>query len=201
MRARGRAGRPWRREQRERIRYRPELAADNHHVLPSAAHATGARAEFNYQQLASGVDAPRKSFTLSPADGFETSRADDWTAVRVEGHAAEEFGSLVLRAAEVAPDDFVNIIQHPGGGPKQIAMYHNTVTYADQTRVQYLTDTLPGSSGSPVFDSTWSVVALHHSGGLLREPGTKRVVYRNEGIHVNTIIDGLRAMKIDIPER
>lgn len=28
----------------------------------------------------------------------------------------------------------------------------------------YLTDTLPHSSGSPVFNSEWEVVALHHAG-------------------------------------
>jgi hypothetical protein len=34
---------------------------------------------------------------------------------------------------------------------------------------------LPGSSGAPVFDSDLRVVALHHSGGWLTEPGSKRV--------------------------
>ena len=29
----------------------------------------------------------------------------------------------------------------------------------------YLADTLPGSSGSPVLNNRWEVVALHHSGG------------------------------------
>jgi V8-like Glu-specific endopeptidase len=55
-----------------------------------------------------------------------------------------------------------------------------------------LTDTLPGSSGSPVFNSSWQVVALHHSGGWLPEPGTNRVSFRNEGIHVRTLMRGLK---------
>ncbi len=33
------------------------------------------------------------------------------------------------------------------------------------TRVHYLADTLPGSSGSPVLNRHWEVIALHHSGG------------------------------------
>jgi V8-like Glu-specific endopeptidase len=60
-------------------------------------------------------------------------------------------------------------------------------------RVHYLTDTLKGSSGSPVFNSNWEVVALHHRGGWLAEPGSKRMVYRNQGIAIGVVLRGLRA--------
>jgi V8-like Glu-specific endopeptidase len=61
--------------------------------------------------------------------------------------------------------------------------------------LQYLTDTLPGSSGSPVFDRDWNVVALHHSGGWLAEPGSsdKTTDYRNEGILIDVIMAGIQA--------
>jgi V8-like Glu-specific endopeptidase len=67
------------------------------------------------------------------------------------------------------------------------------VTYSGEDRVQYLTDTLPGSSGSPVFDSEWNLVALHHSGGWMKEPGSfsKSTLFRNEGIAIQKVIDGL----------
>jgi len=57
--------------------------------------------------------------------------------------------------------------------------------------VQYLTDTLPGSSGSPVFDKDWRLVALHHSGGWIPEPGSRDRVFRNQGIHVDRVIEVL----------
>ena len=59
----------------------------------------------------------------------------------------------------VAKEQRVVIIQHPGGGQKQIAIAHNLVTYFDDNSVQYLTDTMPGSSGSPVFNEAWEVIA------------------------------------------
>ncbi len=65
-------------------------------------------------------------------------------------------------------------------------------------RVQYLTDTLPGSSGSPVFDTDWNLIALHHSGGWLTEPNaaTKSTYYRNEGIAIDSIIQDLAAKPV-----
>ena len=73
-------------------------------------------------------------------------------------------------------------------------MYSNVVAFVGANRVQYLTDTEPGSSGSPVFDKEWNVVALHHSGGWVSEPGAvdpNRQFYRNEGILIDAVIAGL----------
>ncbi len=61
----------------------------------------------------------------------------------------------------------VNIIQHPGGQPKRVALRNNLVYTADDKDVRYFTDTRGGSSGSPVFTDDWRVVALHR--------GTRRV--------------------------
>ena len=55
----------------------------------------------------------------------------------------------------------VNVVQHPRGEHKQIALRNNLVSGADATTVRYLADTDYGSSGSPVCDDKWRVVALH----------------------------------------
>lgn len=164
----------------------------NNHVLPDEATAKGATAEFNYQLTPAGLAAPVKPYALD-ASRFHTSAKNDWSAVGIDPAAAVEWGVLALDPVPTQKDAFVNIIQHPAGGAKAIGLYHNTVAYAGEGRVQYLTDTMPGSSGSPVFDSDWRVVALHHSGGMLREPGVKNEFFRNEGIAVTTLIDDLRA--------
>jgi hypothetical protein len=174
---------------------RNNLLITNHHVISSPAEARAAKVWFNYQKTATGADARVEEFVLDPDSAFVTSPmedGDDWTAVRVRGDPNGEWGQLDLADMEVRVNDYVNIIQHPHGMPKQIALYHNVVAFADDSRVQYLTDTMPGSSGSPVFDSEWRVVALHHSGGWIPEPGTERVFLRNEGIHVRALLKGLR---------
>ena len=150
---------------------------------------------FNYQKTVQGTDGQVAEFALDPGEAFATSPlegGDDWTAVRVKGDPNSQWGALDLTDIVVSVNEFVNIIQHPSGLPKQIAIYHNVVAYADDRRVQYLTDTMPGSSGSPVFDSQWRVVALHHSGGWFVEPGTSKVFFRNEGISARVLAQGLK---------
>ena len=72
-------------------------------------------------------------------------------------------------------------------------MNDNQVKYMDETVVQYITDTLPGASGSPVFNDNWQVAALHHSGGNIPEPSTNSIHFRNEGIRIGAIIGDMPA--------
>ena len=58
----------------------------------------------------------------------------------------------------------VNVIQHPGGVLKMIAVRNNILTHRTSTKLLYETDTLKGSSGAPVFNDGWDIVALHHYG-------------------------------------
>lgn len=164
----------------------------NNHVLPSTEIIQGAEAQFNYQKTKDDLDAAMTPFALD-ATRFATSKDNDWTVAGIDPKAEADWGTIALEPVTTAVDAFVNIIQHPGGGPKQIGLYHNTVTFVGEGRVQYLTDTLPGSSGSPVFDADWRCVALHHSSVALRDPATKAPSYRNEGIAITTVIHDLDA--------
>jgi hypothetical protein len=170
------------------------LLVTNNHVLPDEVAAAAATIRFNYQKTIEGADEPVVEYELAPDSFFATSPlsgGDDWTVVRVKGDTAA-WGFLKLTDVAVKVKDYVNIIQHPHGLPKQIALYHNVVAYVDESRVQYLTDTERGSSGSPVFDNNWSVVALHHMGGNLQEPGSGGATYlRNQGVHVRALLRGL----------
>jgi V8-like Glu-specific endopeptidase len=167
----------------------------NHHVLPDAESAARGTAIFNFQKAAAGYDEPAEALKLEPERCFKTSSADDFTVVGVSGAAVSRWGRIELKPSRVVRGDRVNIIQHPGGGPKQLGLSFDVVAFVGSGRLQYLTDTLPGSSGAPVFDSQWNLVAVHHSGGWLVEPGSseKRVYFRNEGILVERLIGQLGA--------
>jgi Trypsin-like peptidase domain/N-acetylmuramoyl-L-alanine amidase len=59
--------------------------------------------------------------------------------------------------------DAVNIIQHPRGRQKEIVLYDSRVKQLYSDLLEYVTDVEPGTSGSPVFNAQWQLVALHRS--------------------------------------
>jgi hypothetical protein len=77
------------------------------------------------------------------------------------------------------------IAQHPDGKPLKLAVDTESVlgVNAGQTRVRYATNTEPGSSGSPVFDLDWKLVALHHLG----DPAYDHPPAYNQGVPIHLI--------------
>jgi V8-like Glu-specific endopeptidase len=91
----------------------------------------------------------------------------------------------------------LNIVQHPAGDVKQIAIRRNDfVGAADGDEFYYLTDTLPGSSGSPVFDDDWRVVGLHRASRTLPE----KVYLKGETIKYNNVGVRIHAVVRDLPQ-
>lgn len=171
-----------------------EILITNNHVLPTEEIALKATIILNYQKTIDGLDEQSEEFNLDPNSLFLTSETDDWTAVKVKGAPNKKWGALNLHLGSIKENDRVNIIQHPGGGYKQLSYFANVVVYSGNNRIQYLTDTMPGSSGSPIFDKSWNVVGLHHSGGWLPEPGMNREFFRNEGILIDVIHSGIKGV-------
>jgi endonuclease G len=90
----------------------------------------------------------------------------------------------------------VNIIQHPNGGPKMIAVRHNLATDAGGDLLRYFTPTDPGASGAPVFHDTWAVVALHRMAAPVPRPVKnfegRRTAYLNQGTSIGRIQEDLQ---------
>lgn len=163
----------------------------NHHVLPSVELLPFTVFRFNYEENFRG-EAQHIEEYLPKAEGvFHTNEKLDYTIVELEKGPGNEWGWLPLMDKIVKRDERVNIIQHPWGRPKQISLQNNYVEYVGGNVVQYVTSTLPGSSGSPVLNDRWDVVALHHAGGNLREPTTQRTYSRNQGILISKILEDL----------
>lgn len=172
------------------------LTAHHNLVQSSGENALEVTAQFDYERA---IDGPEAEGSIAPCDvaSIIGEAADDWAVIELS-MPKQDYPLVRLSDTRVIAEDRVAIIQHPNGMAKQVAMHNNLVTFANDSRVQYLTDTLPGSSGAPVFDAKWNVVALHHAGGALAVPGTKQLVYRNQGTSITLVRERMTALGVHL---
>jgi endonuclease G len=193
----------------------PRLLLTNNHVLASPREAAQAEAEFGCEHDLDGVLKDPVQFNLDPDDLFFTSSEVDFTLVAITPLAAngvpvDRFGWLPLipLAGKTVDGEWVTIIQHPQGGAKQIAIHASQIVKLDPKKVDvdlkrfihYSTDTEPGSSGSPVFNDQWQVVALHHKAVPAPEPPKKKgdpEWLANEGVRISAIFNLLERNRFE----
>ncbi|MBK7939337.1 MAG: trypsin-like peptidase domain-containing protein [Lewinellaceae bacterium] len=148
----------------------------NNHVIKSADVAKTTRLEFNYEVGSDGKTKSRTAYELDASD-FKSSPPDqlDFARVKVIDRAdapLSQWGFVEFDPDAIpAVGEGVTIIQHPKGQDKQIALNANDVIGQLNQHLFYTTDTEPGSSGSPVFNKDWRVVAIHHAGKTDAEGG------------------------------
>lgn len=189
----------------------PHAILTNHHVLEDAGTAQTAVIQFDYELRPDGTLRDPVTLNLDPESVFLTSAALDYSLVAVQGDTSA-FGWLPLfgSTGKALVGEALSIIQHPSGEPKQVALRENRLVDLLPDFLHYETDTAPGSSGSPVFNDAWEVVALHHSGvprtdaqgrplrkgGQPAQPGDPDTLIdwiANEGVRISRIVEDLRA--------
>lgn len=152
----------------------PRLFLTNNHVLKAADIARVSVAEFGFEtHLGEGAARPGVAFRLEPERFYLSEPALDFALVAIApvsidgSRQLKDFGfnRLVDNDTDLITEgQFSNIIQHPSGQPKQLAFRQNEVIAKPTDFLHYRTDTAPGSSGAPVFNDQWQVVALHRAG-------------------------------------
>ena len=182
----------------------PGLAITNHHVINARLkgeadaepadlerQAAGARLQFDFD------DERSDGVPVAVTGLVAWSRPLDYALLAVDAPAGRPIPRISPAPVTVSPTSrmAVNIVQHPGGRPKRVAFRNNLVTAADATTVRYFTDTDQGSSGSPVCDDQWRVVALHRGSTYASEVDYqgKDTAYVNYGIQIQAILADLRA--------
>jgi endonuclease G len=180
------------------------LFLTNNHVLAREADAGRLCIEFDYELDLQGRPRSVTRFSID-AGVFVTSPEDalDYTifAIGPKLDGAEDLETFGCVGLSDAPDkhmlgEVANIVQHPDGRFKEVVLRENRLVGRYDGALHYVADTEPGSSGSPVFNSEWQVIALHHWGG----PWIQRVDANgaplpqeiNEGIRISAIVADLR---------
>ncbi len=112
----------------------------------------------------------------------------DATLLELEEHPADRKPPTIQTATPVlneAVDKRLNILGHPRGLDMRISLQDNEIVSVGDKYVHYRTPTDPGSSGSPVFDQDWRLVALHHAASTARKA--------NEGVLIDAILEQIKA--------
>jgi endonuclease G, mitochondrial len=188
----------------------PRLLLTNHHVIEArdqgeqpaperdfARQGEEAQLWFDYHREGLGYRA------VGVTEVVDHDRDLDYALLRLPDSPALSHREQ-LAVARDRPDlpqgARLNIVQCPGGGPLRYAIRNNFFVGPGRRpyQMRYLTDTLKGSSGSPVLNDNWQVVALHHGykkvdPGLYQDENGKTglVKYHNEGILLSYILDHL----------
>ena len=167
------------------------LLLTNHHVLPDAVTAAASEIEFNFEDGVDGQPLQPKAFSLAPDAFFLADEGLDFALVAVAASPPElapfGFNNAIRAEGKAIAGDFVTIVQHPEGQKKQVALRDNRIVDVLDEFLHYEADTQPGSSGSPVFNDQWELVALHHASVPAPDhPELGKFV--NEGIRVSRLL-------------
>jgi V8-like Glu-specific endopeptidase len=169
-----------------------DLLLTNHHVLYDSQRRgpLAVEAWFGYE---ADLNGRTREHVVVPCDpGSVTGDATlDWAVIRAAAPLPDDAARVPLTDnTSVALDDRVYIIQHPHGEVKKLAARHNVVRHVDDVVIQYWTDTERGSSGSPVFDEHWRLVAVHRRWRRIGELGGA-TEFRNEGVRIERVVEDL----------
>jgi endonuclease G len=206
----------------------PGLLLTNSHVLdwsdihqePLAQIVPHSSVVFDLEERYDGSFTQPVTFDLDPDTLLLQSPWDvlDYVLVAVKRlatdgkSAVDDYGynQLTGELGKIAPGEPVFIIQHPMGEAKQVILNQNKLIERKEASpyLVYEADTNNGSSGSPVYNRQWEIVALHHASRnlVLSEgknaakavspdiddlPAFPKVAVLNEGVRVSRILADL----------
>jgi V8-like Glu-specific endopeptidase len=166
------------------------LLLTNAHVVSNDVNVKGAlrpeKARISFKALGSGQTRYRIKQLLwtSPPSEF------DATLIEMDGVPSDvETYPLSPVLPTLDEGERVYIIGHPKGGTLSFSINDNRLLDYQDRWIHYRAPTEGGSSGSPVFNRDWELIALHHAGGLdIPKLNNKEGNYAaNEGIWIQAI--------------
>lgn len=200
------------------------LLLTNQHVCPTPEDAAEMAVQFGYEYDEVGAERPADQRALSPDTLYVADPELDYAFVAVADRDGQPPGALygyvplIEQTGKAVIGEVVNVIHHPAGDRKRVSLRNNRMVAMDDLWLRYESDTREGSSGAPVFNDQWELIALHHGGvpttddegfELARDGrrwtedmGEEALAYSgNEGARVSRIVRSLRVAELRPEQR
>jgi hypothetical protein len=169
------------------------------HARDTGERAITARAEFEFEEDEHGAFRPSVGISCDVAT-IVTNRDDDWAVITPTQPLRPHWPVIRLSGgADPAVGEPAYIVQHPNRQRKRVGFVRNHISFFDERVLHYLTDTEPGSSGSPIFNAAGQLIGLHHVGGTPQDLTGVPPVVKNEGIRIPRVVSGLKNQGVDVP--
>lgn len=168
-----------------------QFLVTNHHVIPTRITEIE-RAVVTFESL------DRKKYRVKELLWTSPIPQLDATILRLDKEVkGVEPPPLCAELPDIADKPRVYVIGHPMGGTMSFSISDNALIDHRAPKVHYRAPTDPGSSGSPVFDATWALLALHHAGdeNMPRLHGDGAYP-ANEGLFMNAIVEEFEKARV-----
>ena len=166
-------------------------------VLLTAAHVIGRtgdpfRGTLEAHSARARFDAREKSYRVKEVIWSSPTGELDATFVTLE-LLDLDFEHCPIDQSAASAGDRVYLVGHHAGS-LAVSVEDNILLETDKTRIRYRAPTAPGSSGCPVFDENWCLIALHHAFIEIGPQDGKPSMFASEGISVAAIQQATRGM-------
>lgn len=159
----------------------------NHHVISPGAQYPGSVAP---EKAVIRFEMESKTFKVDKLLATSPPKELDFSLLTLKGVPKKGFDPLPfsLTSLEKAKpkETRVYVIGHPLGGKLSVSLHDSHFLEKNDRYIHYRTPTEGGNSGSPVFDSAWDVVGLHHAGEKFAWKTTNEPA--NEGMLLGAVL-------------
>eukprot|EP01102_Stenamoeba_stenopodia_P001012 TRINITY_DN10910_c0_g1_i1.p1 TRINITY_DN10910_c0_g1~~TRINITY_DN10910_c0_g1_i1.p1 ORF type:complete len:178 (+),score=28.58 TRINITY_DN10910_c0_g1_i1:417-950(+) len=164
----------------------------NNHVLNKRTDLSQSICIFDYNEVKALIE------QRQPTKLLHTDPVLDYSLVELEPSSKPGRAIIPLHDEAINATRCISI-GHPAGGPKKLSILKNeVVNHPSYDRahdsILYSTDTVRGSSGSPIFAPDWKLVALHRGEAQLTQ--IEGVV--NVGTKLYNIMEDIRLNKAEL---